>query len=145
MKTFRKTVLGAMFALLVLLSVQALAWTPPRGAGCAGILASVICSGTPVTITGQIVGVYPGQGYIIDTGQENVLVCGMGPIWYWNRLGVPKPRIGETITIEASEVTLQNGNSAIVAMKVITADGATVQLRDPETCYPLWFKRFRRK
>ena len=141
MKTLRKMVLGVMFVLLVLESVQALAWTPPRGAGCASLLASVICSGTPVTITGQIVGVYPGRGYIIDTGQENVLVCGMGPIWYWKRMGVPKPRIGETITVEAYEVTLQNGDSTIVAMKITTANGATMQLRDPKTCYPLWFKR----
>ncbi len=136
----RKRVILGTFLALVLGVSSVWAWPPARG-GCLAILASAICNGTPVTISGQIVGVQPGQGYIIDAGGENVTVCGMGPIWYWKRIGVAKPRIGDNITIEGYEVNLPNGTSTFVAMKVITASGATVQLRDPQTCYPLWFKR----
>ncbi len=136
----KRNIVPLLFAVLLMGVSSVWAWTPPRG-GCASILANVICSGTPVTITGQIIGVYPGRGYVIQSGGENVTVCGMGPIWYWRRIGVAKPRIGENITVDGYEISLPDGSTTIVAMKVTTQDGNTVQLRDPQTCYPLWFKR----
>ncbi|OAG27385.1 hypothetical protein [Thermodesulfatator autotrophicus] len=109
--------------------------------GCAGIFADMICSGTPVTISGQVVGVSPGRGYILNVNGENVIVSGMGPVWYWKRLGVLRPRVGDIITVDGYQVTLRSGETVIFAINVTTYDGRTVQLRDPNTCCPLWFRK----
>ncbi|WP_022853082.1 hypothetical protein [Thermodesulfatator atlanticus] len=117
------------------------AWSGPPG-WCGGIAARLICeNGTPVTIRGRVVGVYPGRGYIIDTGSENVVVSGFGPVWYWKRMGIPRPRVGDEVTIEGYEVTFKDGSTAIFAVKIILPNGSSIQLRDPNTCYPLWFGR----
>ncbi len=129
---------------LLLVAGKSMALKTVRSGGCVGILAEVICSGTPVTITGQVVGVSPGHGYLIDTGQETVLVCGFGPIWYWKRMGITRPLVGENVIIQAYEVSLSNGKTVTIATKVTTEEGQTIQLRDPQTCLPLWFKRTKR-
>ncbi len=130
--------------MFLMLTTSALAQTARnRGwcGGCAGLFADMICSGTPVTISGQVVGVSPGRGYIVNVNGENVIVSGMGPVWYWRRLGVPRPRVGDIITVDGYQVTLKSGETVIFAINVTTYDGMTIQLRDPNTCCPLWFRK----
>jgi len=97
-----------------------------------------ILSGTPVTIEGVVESVsYPANlGIQIDTGDEVVTVYGIGPIWYWNNLGVAYPTVGEEIRVEGYEVTFSDGTTRIVATK-ITVDGQEVSLRG-EDGRPLW-------
>ena len=74
-----------------------------------------------------------------ETGEETVF--GIGPISYWNELGVTFPEVGEYVEIEACEVTYADGTSKLVAYSITLADGAvTVQLRDDDFM-PLWTQK----
>jgi len=98
---------------------------------------------TAVTITGKVsVAAYQGDGLQVDNGTEIVTVYGMGPIWYWNSLGIERPAVGDAVTIEAYEVKFSDGSVKNIAAK-ITINGETpqsIELRDKETGAPLWRK-----
>lgn len=100
-----------------------------------------LLAGTPVTITGTVMSVpWPAsQGLQIDTGQEVIVVYGLGPRWYWNQEKMAYPVIGEQITVQGYEVTFPNGSKRIIATKVSFQNGS-IQLRD-ENGWPLWNAR----
>jgi len=95
-----------------------------------------ILSGTPFTVTGDVVSIVPGGGIVIATKDGNVSIYGIGPVRYWDSLGVDRPVVGDTITVSGFEVDY-NGILRNIAME-ITVGGDTVQLRDPDTGVPLW-------
>ena len=103
---------------------------------------SIVCTGTPVEITGTVsVVAYNGSGMVVtqDSGSD-VTIYGIGPYWYWESLGLEPPDVGEAVTVSGMEVDF-NGTLRIVAMS-ITVDGGTAELR--EACVdgsggqPLW-------
>lgn len=95
-----------------------------------------IYSGEPFTYTGDVYGMVPGQGWVIDTGDEDVTIFGIGPIRYWESLGVDRPAVGDTITVSGYAVDY-NGVVRNIAT-TITIGEDTVDLRDSETGAPLW-------
>lgn len=112
------------------------------GGSCGGTGLSLVCAGAPTTITGTVSGEsYLGSGLQIDTGDEIVVVYGIGPYWYWENSGLARPTIGEEVTVSGMEVTFSDGTIRIIAMS-ITVSGEELQLR--EECldgvggWPLW-------
>jgi hypothetical protein len=116
------------------------------GANCTGAMLNAILSGVPVTITGTVQSVgYYGQGIVIDTGAgTTVTVYGIGPVWYWDSLGVARPAVGDTVTVSAYEVTFSDGTTKLIAVS-IDINGAAVTLRDTSTGLPLWAGSNRRR
>ncbi|MDZ7700111.1 MAG: hypothetical protein U5R49_25350 [Deltaproteobacteria bacterium] len=95
-----------------------------------------IYSGVPFTYTGDVSGMVPGQGWVIDIGEEDVTIFGIGPIRYWESLEVDRPAVGDTITVSGYAVDY-NGVIRNIATTILIGD-ATVDLRDSETGAPLW-------
>ena len=110
------------------------------GIGAGTCINSNIATATPVEVSGTVANVCNyGQGIGIDTGEEIVQVYGIGPIRYWESvLDVARPDVGDTISVDAREVTFSDGTVKIIAFE-ITLDGeGTIGLRDLETGLPLW-------
>jgi hypothetical protein len=74
-------------------------------------------------------------------GAASHTIFGLGPWWFWNNNGVNLPAVGDEVTVDAKEIDI-SGTKRIVAMSITVYDvngvKATLQLRDPETCYPNW-------
>ena len=100
----------------------------PNGTGI-----SVVCSGTPIPITGAVSNEsYLGSGLKIDTVSGIVAVYGIGPNWYWENEGVDRPTVGETITVSGMEVTFSDQTTKIIAMSITFEDDSTsIALREP--------------
>lgn len=109
-----------------------------RGAGDGTGPIHYIYDGRPFTYTGGVVELVPGQGLLIATESEgNVTVYGIGPIRYWESVGVTRPAVGESITVDGYEVNY-NGEIRNIATTIILVDGTEVKLRDLDTGAPLW-------
>jgi len=106
----------------------------------AGSFCQLICASPMVTVNGVVADIQPGNGYVIDTGEEQVTVYGFGPVWFWSKLGVSKPGIGDEISVTAYEVSFSYGSTKLIAGSVDMGD-QTITLRDAETCVPMWIKR----
>jgi hypothetical protein len=102
-----------------------------------------ILNGTPFSYTGEVIDDiagphgFRGSGLVIATSDGNVEVGGLGPNWYWDRLEISKPVVGDTVTADGYKVDI-NGTVVNILISIILGDGTTVQLRDPETGAPLW-------
>ena len=72
-------------------------------------------------------------------GEASYTIFGLGPWWFWNQNEFNLPAVGDTVTVNAKEIDI-SGTKRIVAMSVTVYVGseATLELRDPETCYPNW-------
>lgn len=95
-----------------------------------------ILSGTPFTVTGEVVTIGMGDGMVIAVDDQNITIYGIGPYRYWNSQEVDRPLVGDSVTVSGYIVNY-NGVVRYIAMSVTTDEG-TVQLRDPETGLPLW-------
>ena len=95
-----------------------------------------ILSGTPFTVTGDVVSIVPGGGIVIATTDGNVTIYGIGPVRYWDSEDVVRPAVSDTITVTGYTVDY-NGELRNIAVTITVGDD-TVQLRDPETGAPLW-------
>ena len=95
-----------------------------------------ILSGTPVTITGDVIGIGNHDGLVVDTTGGPVTVYGIGPEWYWEKNGVDRPDIKDIVTVNTYEVFFSDGGRLIASS--ITIDGKTLTLRDAATGCPLW-------
>lgn len=79
--------------------------------------------------------------------KTSLTIYGLGPWWFWDNNGVNFPSIGDRVTVNARVIDI-SGTKTIIAMSITvyhdheegdtTEDKATLQLRDPETCYPNW-------
>ena len=98
---------------------------------------SCVCSGTPFTVSGTVASMVPGEGMELAVEGGTVQIYGIGPVRYWDALGVDRPGVGEEITVEGYTVDL-NGIVRNVATEITLIDGTTVPLRDETTCLPLW-------
>ena len=89
------------------------------------------------TIAGTVVssGV-AGSGLEIDEGDGTITtVYGMGPLSYWESLEVAKPTVGETVAIDALEVTFSDGSTRLIAVS-LTIDDTFITLRTDDG--PAW-------
>lgn len=106
----------------------------PNG-DCTGPILS--CSGVVETITGTVVSFgIPGGGLVVQADNSTETLYGMGPVWYWERNGIDRPEIGETVTVEAETVSIGSTTRKVIIS--ITINGQTLVLRDSTTCLPLW-------
>ncbi len=98
----------------------------------------LISEGEPVVITGTVYeDSYAGSGLILDTNaEENTVIYGIGPQWYWDQVGVSKPAVGETVTVDALVLTYSDGTQKIIAT-TITIGEISIDLRDVDG-KPLW-------
>ncbi len=121
-------------AVLVLVSQ---AWSGSRSTNNTNSRANLYI-GEPVSISGIVTAVpSPGNpGLKIDTGTETVTVYGLGPFWFWERMGVAYPAVGEEVSVEGYKVTLNDGSERIIATR-ITVSGQTINLRDDDG-RPAW-------
>lgn len=94
-----------------------------------------IFSGDYFIYTGDITGCVPGEGLIVATAQETVVIYGIGPASYWEGLDVARPAVGDTITVEGYTV-VYDSVSLNIATKILVGDDE-VSLRD-EDGMPLW-------
>jgi hypothetical protein len=95
-----------------------------------------ILDGTPFTFSGTVINCgVSGSGLVVATSEGELTVIGLGPIHYWDSLGVPRPVVGDSVSGNGYTVdydgVLQN------VLTDITVNGITVQLRDAEGL-PLW-------
>ena len=93
-----------------------------------------IFAGTPFTYDGEVIECQ-GDGMVIATATENVTVYGIGPVRYWDDLGVIRPTVGDTVLVDGYTVDY-NGVLRNIAV-AITIDDVMIPLRD-ETGVPLW-------
>jgi len=81
-----------------------------------------------------------GNGMEIDTGDtETVQVYGTGPLQYWDAVGLIKPAVGDNVEVTLGTITYSDDSQKNVAVNITftdTADG--IDLRDNDTCVPLW-------
>lgn len=96
-----------------------------------------ILEGEPFEYTGTVVDCGMGSGLTLSVNNENVQIYGIGPMFYWDSQDIPYPEAGETLTVEGYRVDF-NGTVRNIAMKITTADGKEIQLRDAATGKPLW-------
>lgn len=79
-----------------------------------------------------------GSGYTIDTADGMLTVYGIGPIHYWNALGLVPPGVGESVTADVCWLTFSDGTEKAIATAMTLSDGSYIELRDPATGQPLW-------
>ena len=77
-----------------------------------------------------------GSGLTVDEGAGIITtVYGIGSVRFWDNLGVAKPTIGETISIDAVEVIFSDGSTRLIAVS-LTVDDTFVTLRTEDG--PAW-------
>ena len=77
---------------------------------------------------------------IVEESGEVKTIFGMGSLSYWDSLGVAKPTVGETVTVDAVNITFKDGSTRWIAISltIFSENGdETVDLRD-EYGTPLW-------
>ena len=105
----------------------------------------MIAEGEPVSISGTVFeAAGAGDGLVVDTGDGTlVTLYGIGPFWYWESLGVPRPEVGEAIQIDALRLVYSDGTERLIAVTIVV-DDETIALRDPVDGKTLWRRAGRR-
>ncbi len=98
-----------------------------------------ILSGEAVIITGTVSEVGNHDGLKINNGTEVIAVEGIGPAEYWESLGIARPAVGDTVTVDGYKVTMPDGSQKIFAATVTIGDNQ-VTLIDTTTGRPLWLQ-----
>lgn len=94
-----------------------------------------ICGGTPETITGVVESAnLPSEGLTLDTGSSSITFYGLGPTWYWTQANLPRPVIGDTVSVVLVRLTTTLNDVALA----VTVNGQRLALRDAASCLPLW-------
>jgi len=110
-----------------------------------------LVTGDLISVTGTVSELgYIGTGIslVTDPG-ETVQIYGVGPFRYWEDQGMPRPELGDVITVEGREVTFSEEDTKFIAFSVtmtIVDDESefttiTITLRDADTGLPLWRAR----
>lgn len=96
-----------------------------------------IFDGISFDYSGEVISIgYGGSGMVIETEDAEVMIYGLGPLWFWNCKNVSRPVVGDAIKINGYAVDYNDVQRNIAVF--ITIDGQTIELRDPETGAPLW-------
>ena len=95
-----------------------------------------IMDGTLFTYTGEVISIgYGGRGMVIGPDEE-VIIYGLGPLWFWDCKNVSRPLVGDMIEVAGYTVGYNDVQRNIAVS--ITIDGETIELRDSATGAPLW-------
>ena len=94
--------------------------------------------GEPFSYKGEVISIGSvGGGMVIKKADDaEVTVYGIAPIWFWDCNNVSRPVVGDVIDITGYTVEYNDLQRTIAAS--ITIDGDTIDLRDPDTGFPLW-------
>jgi len=97
-----------------------------------------ILDGEPFTYHGEVISVgYFGAGTVIKTeSDEEIILYGLGPLWFWESQGISRPEVGDVL--EVSGYTVEYNEVQRNVLISITIGDETLELRDPETGAPLW-------
>lgn len=77
-----------------------------------------------------------GGGITINVeGVGEVFVNGLGPMSFWLDAGVGRPKVGDEVCVVVMTVLAKN-----ILMSLTYPDGTTIDVRDPDTGCPLWWK-----
>lgn len=77
-----------------------------------------------------------GGGITIDVeGVGEVFVNGLGPMSFWMDAGVERPKVGDEVCVVVMTVLAKN-----ILMSLTYSDGTTINVRDPATGCPYWWK-----
>lgn len=100
-----------------------------------------IFSGTPFDYSGTVVGCVKGEGLLLDADNvdEDILISGVGPQYFWEAIGVERPKKGDYIRVVGFTVEFEFDDEVMLVniATEITIGDVVVSLRD-EDGYPLW-------
>ncbi|MEA3334224.1 MAG: hypothetical protein U9Q58_11610 [Pseudomonadota bacterium] len=100
-----------------------------KGAGDGSMLDVALTS--PTVFTGTVVDAgTAGSGLSIDDGDEITVIYGMGPLGYWNSLGVLKPAISDDVSIAAVLVSFSDGDRWIAVSLTVGDDIVILRTED---------------
>jgi hypothetical protein len=141
----KKSVMGSVIVLLVFFLSMGLGFAGNGKGGGNGVANGTgpihdIYAGTPFIYVGEVIECQ-GGGMVIATETENVTVYGIGPIRYWDELGVVRPAVGDNVTVSGYAVDYNGVVRNMATTITFSNDEGTetvVDLRDPETGAPLW-------
>ncbi len=90
-----------------------------------------------ITLEGTVLGIVHNTITLdVDNdGVSDVTVSSLGPKAYWRRWGMPYPKVGDYLYIDAYE-----GQTKCIAVVVCYDDDTCIELRDPDTLMPLWVR-----
>lgn len=108
---------------------------PGNGTGPIHDFSTATCEAISGTVASAAVA---GEGYVIDTGTEMIAVAGLGPVRYWDAMGLTPPQVGESISADICWLSFSDATTKAVATTVTLMDGTFVELRDPVTNQPAW-------
>ena len=94
-----------------------------------------IFSGASFTYAGEVIEIVPGQGILLATEDGNVTIYGIGPVRYWESVGIDRPAVGEFLTVTGYAVDYNDEVRNIATTIEVGSD--TVNLRDADGA-PLW-------
>jgi len=95
-----------------------------------------ILDGTPFTAEGEVMACMQGNGLTLSVNGESVQIYGIGPVSYWESVGVAYPVVTDVIKVVGYTVDY-SGTPRNIAMSITTDDG-TIDLRDATIGQPLW-------
>ena len=121
--------------LLLLSSVSAYAGNGNCGIG-QGRTNVCLTNLNTVEITGKVSDIGNHDGLVVDAGNSQVTIYGIGPEWYWEDKEVDRPEIGDVVKVVAYAVLFSDGTRYVAS--AITIGGETLILRDTNTGCPLW-------
>ena len=113
----KKALTGSVIVLLVLfLSVGLGMAGNGKGSGQGvgdgtGPIHSILDGDSFTEVTGYVVTAVAGGGLELSTTEGNVTIYGIGPVRYWDSLGVDHPCVGDALTVDGYTVDY-NGRSA---------------------------------
>ena len=111
------------------------------GCGCRGKRAGIppinIFDGIPFTYSGKVMRIgYGRAGMTIETEGGEVVIYGIGPLWFWDCKDSSRPVVGDMIEVSGYLVEYNDVQRNIATS--VTIDGEIIELRDTETGAPLW-------
>jgi hypothetical protein len=95
-----------------------------------------IVNGDKFSYEGIVVDCTQGNGLTLTVGDKNFLIYGIGPVAYWEKMGIEYPAASDELTAEGFTVDCSGTDRNIVMTITIGTD--KIQLRDPVTGLPLW-------
>ncbi len=104
----------------------------------------LVLNGEDGTLVGTVSEISPPQtfdGIKITVGEEEISVYGLGPVKYWEDLGVERPGVGDNVSLEVKKVYFTPATYKYILMSLTYPDPdpvISIQLRSVETGCPLW-------
>ena len=140
MKVMKKILTGGMIVMMVLFLNAGLGLAG-NGNGVGGGTGPIndILSGETFECSGLVISILSDGGFVIATDNGNVTVYGIGPVKFWESIGITRPAVGDLVTVSGYTVDY-DGVDRNIAFTIQVGEEDPVELRDSETGLPLWRK-----